>query len=265
VTVGDVLANPDAYVDESLADPWEGPPYGRQTAKVLRRPDGSVFINSFAHGGQTFELKLDAKTIKNILDETAASNVVETMINHVLTGDLDEVEVDTLVRQAAQQANVGLRPVQQKLKQARAQHDKQQKAQARAVALMNRVDPRPQHDAPFDNAPWLPEMEAYDAILNHATGDIPPSRHIEDELNCARCTVVPGTHAFSSDGSDDPPAPQWNIYKLDNCDAANLLEKHIDFIDAEEGYSVQCPPAFVNHYRAPRKIAASPELCESDA
>src|SRR5262249_55684622 len=50
VTVGDVLANPDQYVDEPLADPWEGPPYGRQTAKVLRRPDGSIFINSFAHG-----------------------------------------------------------------------------------------------------------------------------------------------------------------------------------------------------------------------
>ena len=98
----------------------------------------------------------------------------------------------------------------------------------------------------------------------HAAGDIPPSRHIEDELNCARCTVVPGTHAFSSDGSDDPPAPQWNIYKLDNCDAANLLEKHIDFIDAEEGYSVQCPPAFVNHYRQwhdstlPKLVAISP-------
>jgi hypothetical protein len=107
-------------------------------------------------------------------------------------------------------------------------------------------------------------MEAYDAILNHATGDIPPSRHIEDELNCARCTVVPGTHAFSSDGSDDPPAPQWNIYKLDNCDAANLLEKHIDFIDPEEGYSVQCPSAFVNHYRQwhdstlPKLVAISP-------
>ena len=166
VTVGDVLADPDKYVDEPLADPWEGPSYGRQTAKVLRRPDGSIFINSFAHGGQTFELKLDAETIKKILNETDASNVVETMINHVLTGSLDEVEVDALVRQAAQAANVGLRPVQQKLKQARAQHDQQQKAAARAMALMNRTDPRPQRDAPFNNAPWLPEMEAYDAILN---------------------------------------------------------------------------------------------------
>ena len=269
VTVGEVLANPDKYVDEPLADPWEGPSYGRQTAKVLRRPNGSIFVNSFAHGGQTFELKLDAEAIKKTLQQTTASNVVEVMINHVLTGSLDEVETDALVRQAAQQANVGLRPIQQKLKAARAQHDKQQKAEKRAMALANRTDQRPQRDAPFADTPWTPEMEAYDAILKDAVGDIPPSRNIEDELNCARCTAVPGTHAFSSDGSDDPPAPQWNIYKLDNCDAANLLEKHIDFIGADPksqrfGKSVQCPPAFVNHYKQwhdstlPKLVAISP-------
>ena len=269
VTVGEVLADPDKYVDEPLADPWEGPSYGLQTAKVLRRPDGSIFINSFAHGGQTFELKLDAETIRKILDQTAASNVVEAMINHVLTGSLDEVETDALVRQAAKAANVGLRPVQQKLKQMRIQHDAQQKAEKRAVVLMGRTDPRPQHPAPFADTPWTPEMEAYDAILKAVVRDIPPSRNIEDELNCARCTAVPGTHAFSSDGSDDPPAPQWNIYKLDNCDAANLLEKHIDFIGADPesqrfGKSVQCPPAFVNHYRQwhdstlPKLVAISP-------
>jgi hypothetical protein len=269
VTVGAVLADPDKYVDEPLADPWEGPAYGHQTAKVLRRPDGSIFVNSFAHGGQTFELKFDAETIAKILSATAASNVIETMINHVLTGSLDEVETDTLVRQAADQAKVGLRPVQQKLKQARMQRDEQQRAEKRAMALMNRTDPRPQRDAPAANAPWLPEMEAYDAVLKDAAGDIPPSRHIEDELNCVRCTVVPGTHAFSSDNADDPPAPQWNIYKLDNCDAANLLEKHIDFIGANPkgphfGESVQCPPAFVNHYRQwhdstlPKLVATSP-------
>jgi hypothetical protein len=119
VTVGDVLADPDKYVDEPLADPLEGPAYGRQTAKVLRRPDGSLFVNSFAHGGQAFELKLDAGAIGKLLAQTPANNVVDLMIHHVLTGSLDEVEADALVRQAAKAANAGLRPVQQKLKAAR--------------------------------------------------------------------------------------------------------------------------------------------------
>jgi hypothetical protein len=264
VTVGDVLGEPDKYVDEPLADPVEGPSYGRQTAKVLRRPDGSLFVNSFAHGGQIFELKLDADTVGKLLAQAPANEVVDLMIHHVLTGSLDEVEADALVRQAAKAANVGLRPVQQKLKAARIQHHERQKAEMRVVRLANRIDPRPQHNGPAITAPWLPEMEAYDAILGAAASEIPPTRHIENELNCARCTVVPGTHAFSSDGVDDPPAPQWNICKLDNCDVANLLEKHIDFVDAKEGHSVQCPPAFVNHYRQwhdstlPKLVAISP-------
>src|SRR6516165_8059420 len=144
------------------------------------------------------------------------------------------------------------------------QYNKQQQAERKAMMLMSRTDPRPQHDAPGKNAPILPEMEAYDTFLTAVTGDIPPTRHIEDELNCARCTAVPGTHVFGADGADDAPAPQWNIYKLDAYDAAKLLEKHIDFIDPKEGYSVQCPPAFVNHYRQwhdstlPKLVAISP-------
>src|SRR5262249_21299519 len=39
------------------------------------------------------------------------------------------------------------------------------------------------------------------------------------------------------------------IRKLNEHEAADLLEKHIDFIDPEDGRSVQCPTRFVNHYR----------------
>jgi hypothetical protein len=265
VMVGDVLAYPDKHVDEPLADPWEGPSYGRQTAKVLRRPDGSIFINSFAHGGQTFELKLDFEAIGKILSETDANNAIDTMIRHVLTGSLDPVERDMLARKAAAAADVKLRPVQQKLKAAQEAYDQQRVVAIRATALANRTDPRPQHTAPAATTPWLPEMKTYDDILGAVTGDIPPTRHIENELNCVRCTVVPGTHAFSSDRTKEkPPAPQWNICKLDNCDVANLLETHIDFTDPKTGFSVQCPPAFVDHYRQwhgstlPKLVAVSP-------
>jgi hypothetical protein len=263
-TVGDVLADPDKYVGKALADPLEGVEKGRQGAMVLRRPDGSIFINSFIHGSQRFELKYDFGAISKILTRTAANEAVDTMIAHVLTGSLDPVETDALVRQAAKAAKVVLRPVQQKLKEAQAADAQQRFAAMRATMLANRTDPRPQHNAPVVNAPWVPEMEAYDDILGSVAGDIPPTRHIEDELNCVRCTVVPGTHAYSSDGKDEPPAPQWNICKLDNRDVANLLEKYIDFIDPKGGCSVQCPPAFVDHYRQyhestlPKLVAVSP-------
>jgi putative DNA primase/helicase len=60
-TVADVLAAPDGYINKTLSDPFEGPDYGRDKAKLYRRPDGSLFIKSFAHGGIIYELKATTK------------------------------------------------------------------------------------------------------------------------------------------------------------------------------------------------------------
>jgi RecA-family ATPase len=59
-TVADVLADPDRFVDQTLADPHEGPSYGRGKAILYWRTDGSLFIRSFAHGGMTYELLKEA-------------------------------------------------------------------------------------------------------------------------------------------------------------------------------------------------------------
>jgi hypothetical protein len=56
-TVADVLAAPKTFIECTLADPVEGPAYGRGKAIVFRRKNGSIFINSFAHGGAVYELK----------------------------------------------------------------------------------------------------------------------------------------------------------------------------------------------------------------
>jgi hypothetical protein len=55
-TVADVLADPDKYTGETLADPLEGVTYGRGKAKAFRRADGQLMINSFAHGGIKYAL-----------------------------------------------------------------------------------------------------------------------------------------------------------------------------------------------------------------
>jgi hypothetical protein len=56
-TVAEVLAAPDNFINETLSDPFAGLGYGRCKAKLCRRPDGSLFIHSFAHGGNYYELK----------------------------------------------------------------------------------------------------------------------------------------------------------------------------------------------------------------
>jgi hypothetical protein len=62
-TVGDVLADPETYVRETLADPLEGITYGRGKAKVLRQRDGRLLIHSFAHGGITYQLEGQGVTL----------------------------------------------------------------------------------------------------------------------------------------------------------------------------------------------------------
>ena len=40
-----------------IADPFEGPRYGKGKARIYRRENASLLINSFAHGGIQYELK----------------------------------------------------------------------------------------------------------------------------------------------------------------------------------------------------------------
>jgi Family of unknown function (DUF5906) len=55
-TVREMLADPENYVGQILADPLEGVAYGRGKAKVFRQADARVMINSFAHGGIRYQL-----------------------------------------------------------------------------------------------------------------------------------------------------------------------------------------------------------------
>jgi hypothetical protein len=54
--VSEVFSDPDKYVGKGLSDPHEGPAYGRGKAILFRRKDGSLFVNSFAHGGRKYAL-----------------------------------------------------------------------------------------------------------------------------------------------------------------------------------------------------------------
>ena len=52
------LKDPARFVGATLADPLEGPDYGRCKAMVMRRADGTPWINSFAHGRTVYKLTL---------------------------------------------------------------------------------------------------------------------------------------------------------------------------------------------------------------
>src|SRR5262249_14513706 len=66
-TVGDVLADPERYAGETLADPLEGIAYGRGVAKIMRHDDGTPWIHSFAHGRTIYKLKHDAASVREVM------------------------------------------------------------------------------------------------------------------------------------------------------------------------------------------------------
>ena len=59
-TVADVLADPQRFEGETLADPLEGVGYGPSKASIMRRADGTPWIYTFAHGRTVYELRHNA-------------------------------------------------------------------------------------------------------------------------------------------------------------------------------------------------------------
>jgi len=86
VTVGDVLNDPNRFVGETLADPLEGIEYGRGKAQIMRRADGSLWINSFAHGRTVYELKRDFAAVAAALDRAAKDEVADTFVRRRCRG-----------------------------------------------------------------------------------------------------------------------------------------------------------------------------------
>jgi hypothetical protein len=258
-TVADVLADPAGFEGETLADPFEGPEYGRCKARIMRRADGTPWINSFAHGRTVYELKLDAAAVLAILDKTPDREVIDTMIRLVLAAKLNDVEIETLVAWAHKKTGSGIRAITRILKQARTAAAAAQKKQDTERRAAQRTDPRPTLPAPEPDAPWLPEMDAYNAVLGKNQDRLPPARNIENQAAYAQEKKLPGIHAFLSSNENvaatapsitvegrQPPA-QWIIAPMSECEAAEMLERHIDFVDIE-GRSVHCPTPFVRHY-----------------
>jgi hypothetical protein len=255
-TVGNVLDDPDRFEDATLADPLEGVPYGRCKAKIMRRSDGSVWIHSFAHGRSTYDLKYDGAAIRAAIDKADASEAVNVLIRMSLLADLDDDELDDLQNEIHRRSGTGKRKIADRLKKAEQQQARRRQEEEAKRRQAQRNDPRPAIPVPAKDAPWLPIMDILNDVLGKSTDLKPPARNIEGYVVCARKMVMPRTHAFVSEAITEnnagnkielPPPEQWGLLVMDEIQLAELIEKHIDFVDPK-GWSVHLPQAFVQHY-----------------
>jgi len=258
-TGADVLANPAGFEGEPLADPIAGPEYGSGKARIMRRADGSVWINSFAHGGATYELRQDYAAVKAAIEKEAQDDVPVAFVRLVLAADLTEAEVEQLKHIAAGRAAVGVRALAAMLKAARQQHADRQKRQEHKRRMAERRDPRPQILAPATDAPWIPQMDILNEVLGKVDDPEPPMRDVDGVIVVVRVRRMPKLHAFTALGANQEeseemrlPSPEQPLLtRLTEPQLAELIERYIDYIeDVDDGAvrSVHLHGTFVHHY-----------------
>lgn len=197
-TVADVLADPDRFEGATLADPNEGPDYGHCVAKILRRPDGTPWIDSFAHGRTVYELKYDAAAVRSAIQKADKTEVVKTLLERAVVADLNAQELEELRDLAAMRSGAGKQAIKTMLKRAQKEHAAERAKQERKRRAAGRSDPRPQIYNPTIDAPWLPQMQVLNDVLGSSPAKIPPARNIDDDITRARKLRVPNTHAFTN-------------------------------------------------------------------
>jgi hypothetical protein len=196
-TVDDVLADPERFEGETLADPLEGEEYGPCKARIMRRSDATPWIHSFAHGRTDYELKHDATSVRRAMERASKEDVVAGFVRLAAGADVDAVELAELRHLAKQLSGVGLHAINATLKAAVKQHAAQQAKAAHARHAANRQDPRPLLEAPHLTAPWLPEMGVLNEVIGAVVAIMPPVRNIDDDATRVRKRPVPDMHAFT--------------------------------------------------------------------
>jgi hypothetical protein len=259
ITVADVLADPSRYEGETLADPLEGIDYGRGKAKIMRRSDGSLWIHSFAHGGVNYELKFDFPAIKAKLESAAKDEAADLLVRLVTSADLAEDEIEELRIFTADKTGISRRTLARKLKDARQQAGRVKAKQARDRRLAERDDPRPQCDLPAADAEWGPVMDKLNRVLGSCRADEPPMRDTEGYLTEVRSRSVADLHTLTAHGSNNedtdktriPPPEFLLLTRLEQPEAAELIERHIEFtkVDINEGWrACHLGDGFVKHF-----------------
>ena len=247
----------ESYEGATLADPLEGPEYGRCKAKIMRRSDGTPWINSFAHGRTVYQLRYDATAIAAALDKATPEEIAELFACLAVNADLAKDELENLRDRVAKTVGVGKRAIDGRLKAKRREHAQQESTHNENRRAAERLDPRPAIPAPEPDAPWLPQMQALNDVLGHSTDLEPPARDIDGVMVQVRVRRIPNMHALTQDGANDEepeetrlPAPEQPLLsRMSEPQLAEMIERHIDFV-AKDDRPVHLAGPFVHHFQA---------------
>lgn len=127
VSVADILADPERYHGETLADPLEGRDYGKGKAKIYYNGGGDVRVHSFAHGGCDYRLQHCPDFVALQIGESGQNAPHRFAELIPFMGGVDAVVRERLRDLAAKVGKVGKRVVNELVKQAQAKARKEEK------------------------------------------------------------------------------------------------------------------------------------------
>ena len=246
VTVETLLAEPNRYVGQTLADPLEGPAYGRCKAMVLRsRSDPrAIVIHSFAHGGAFYQLRYDARTAQAALDAAEPAQVVDVLCAILPQAEIEADERSALIATAAAKAKNGVRAVERRLRDEQGKRIADERKRARDESRARQT--LPTHPLPPPGAERGPIIRLVDDALAANTSDAPPMRDADGAIVAVRAREPWGLHLLTAtSGNADlpaagdegdaggelrhPPPPEPMIVPLSPVEVELQVEQHIRF------------------------------------
>lgn len=195
-SVEDVLEDPDRFCGETLADPFEGPEYGRCKAMILKGDDGTLLIHSFAHGRQIYLLRHDLRSALLALEKSPAEGVVDFAMCILVSAELEADEIEQFTKAIAKKANIGPRGVGQRIKKELA---KKQSKRSKHTSSTNSRITRPR---PLPDEELLPTVTFLDALLSKDDAERPPMRDSSGNLVEIRERAPWSMHLLTSSGSN---------------------------------------------------------------
>jgi hypothetical protein len=177
VSVAAVLADPDRFIGETLADPLEGADYGRCKAKVMRGGDG-LFIHSFAHGRAFYLLRHDARSAKAAIVQAPVDGVIDYAMAIRATAEMEADELADFAATVAKTVGIGVRAVMARIVKERREREQAQRKAALASGGDGRlIRPRPEPDGEL-----LPTTKFLDEVLASDQREEPPMRDASGNL-----------------------------------------------------------------------------------
>ena len=200
VPVATVLAEPERFVGETLADPLEGAEYGRCKAKVMRDDAGGLFIHSFAHGRAIYRLRHDVRSAKAAIAQAPKDGLIDYAMAILATAEMEADEVADFAATVAKAAGIGLRAVMARIAK---QRKEREQARRKATTAAN-ADGRIIRERPEPDGELTPVVTFLDELLAADQREEPPMRDASGSLVEVRVREPWSMHLLTAEGANGP-------------------------------------------------------------